>query len=78
MLFAAREDKLNSDNRSTLNNFQADLTTQLDILCKLLAGSTSRQSEYLQGVEILCRSFLEVHNKVKLSTWLYKILINLI
>ncbi|KAH6762178.1 P-loop containing nucleoside triphosphate hydrolases superfamily protein [Perilla frutescens var. hirtella] len=63
----AREDKLNSDNRSTLNSFQADLTKQLDTLCKLLTGSTSRQSEYLRCVENLCNSFLEVHNKAALE-----------
>lgn len=70
LLFAAREDKLNSENRSTLNSYQADLTKQLDKLCKLLDGSTSQQNEYLRGVEILCQSFLEVHNKVYFSTWL--------
>ncbi|KAI3471800.1 hypothetical protein Pfo_028453 [Paulownia fortunei] len=59
----AREDKLNTDNRSTVNSFQADLTQQLDTLCKLLAGSTSRQSEHLQCVENLCNSFLKVHDK---------------
>ncbi|XP_057777957.1 kinesin-like protein KIN-5C [Salvia miltiorrhiza] len=59
----AREDKLNSDNRSTLDNFQADLSKQLDTLCNLLAGSTSRQCKYLQCVEDLSNSFLEAHNK---------------
>lgn len=62
--FPAREEKLNSDNRSTLDNFQADLSKQLDTLCNLLAGSTSRQCKYLQCVENLCNSFIEAHNKV--------------
>ncbi|KAL7096589.1 hypothetical protein ACP275_10G087800 [Erythranthe tilingii] len=70
----AREDKLNAGNRSTVNSYQADLTQQLDTLCKLLAGSTSQQSEHLQCVENLCISFLEVHDtaavelKKKVST----------
>ncbi|KAK6147232.1 hypothetical protein DH2020_018144 [Rehmannia glutinosa] len=59
----AREDKLNTDNRSTVNCFQADLTQQLDALSKLLAGSTSQQSEHLKCVEKLCNSFFKVHEK---------------
>ncbi|GFQ04640.1 125 kDa kinesin-related protein [Phtheirospermum japonicum] len=59
----AREDKLNTDNRSTVNCFQTDLTIQLDTLSKLLAGSTSQQSEHLECVEKLCNSFLKVHEK---------------
>ncbi|KAL0374854.1 UNVERIFIED_CONTAM: Kinesin-like protein KIN-5C [Sesamum radiatum] len=59
----AREDKLNADNRSTVNSFQADLTQQLNTLSNLLAGSVCRQSEHLHRVENLCNSFLEVHDK---------------
>ncbi|KAL0410132.1 UNVERIFIED_CONTAM: Kinesin-like protein KIN-5C [Sesamum latifolium] len=59
----AREDKLNADNRSTVNSFQADLTQQLNTLSNLLAGSVCRQSEHLQRVENLCNSFLDVHDK---------------
>ncbi|KAL6559172.1 Kinesin-like protein KIN-5C [Orobanche hederae] len=59
----AREDKLNANNRSTVNCYQADLTRQLDTLSKLLAGSTSQQSEHLECVEKLCTSFLKVHEK---------------
>ncbi|KAG6437221.1 hypothetical protein SASPL_102133 [Salvia splendens] len=70
----AREDKLNSDNRSTLDNFRADLSKQLDTLCNLLPGSISRQCKYLQSVENLCNSFLLAHNTVNFSTicWLHK------
>ncbi|KAL0344803.1 UNVERIFIED_CONTAM: Kinesin-like protein KIN-5C [Sesamum radiatum] len=59
----AREDKLNADNRSIVNSFQADLSQQLGTLCDSLASSVSRQSEHLQSVENLCNAFLQVHDK---------------
>lgn len=61
---AAREDKLNDDNRSTVNSFQSDLTQQLGTLSSSLAASVSRQREHLQIVENLCNSFLQIHDKV--------------
>ncbi|KAK4419401.1 Kinesin-like protein KIN-5C [Sesamum alatum] len=63
----AREDKLNADNRSTVNSFQADLTQQLNTLGNLLAGSVCRQTEHLRRVENLCNSFIEVHDKAALD-----------
>lgn len=66
-MFAAREDKLNVDNRSTVDNFQSDLSQQLSTLCKSVAKSVSQQSEHLMCVENLCNSFLQVHDKVLLS-----------
>ncbi|GER43414.1 kinesin family protein [Striga asiatica] len=63
----AREDKLNSDNRSTVNSFQSDLAQQLATLCSLLTASVSRQSEHLQCVENLCNSFLQVHDKASVE-----------
>lgn len=62
----AREDKLNVDNRSVVNDFQADLVQQLGSLCNTLASSMSRQNEHLQCIEKLCQSFLDIHNKVLL------------
>ncbi|XP_058204885.1 kinesin-like protein KIN-5C [Rhododendron vialii] len=59
----AREDKLNVDNRSVVNDFQADLVQQLGSLCNTLATSMSRQNEHLQCIEKLCQSFLDIHNK---------------
>ncbi|PIN09034.1 Kinesin-like protein [Handroanthus impetiginosus] len=59
----AREDKLNADNRSTVNSFQVDLVEKLGALCSSLAASVSRQSEHLQCVENLCNSFLQLHDK---------------
>ncbi|XP_073143439.1 kinesin-like protein KIN-5C [Henckelia pumila] len=75
----AREDELNSYNRSIVNSFQAELSKQLGALGNLLAASLSRQSEHLQLVDKLCVSFLQVHdkaakelkNKVSLSKALY-------
>ncbi|KAI3447447.1 hypothetical protein Pfo_004112 [Paulownia fortunei] len=63
----AREDKLNVDNRSTVNSFQADLGQQLGTLCSSLAASVSLQSEHLQCVENLCNSFLQVHDKASVE-----------
>ncbi|CAA0842965.1 Probable 125 kDa kinesin-related protein [Striga hermonthica] len=63
----AREDKLNSDNRSTVNSFQSDLAQQLATLCSSLTASVSRQSEHLQCVENLCNSFLQVHDKASVE-----------
>ncbi|KZV48967.1 125 kDa kinesin-related protein-like [Dorcoceras hygrometricum] len=75
----AREDKLNSYNRSIVNNFQAELSKQLGTLGNLLAASLSQQCERLHLVDKLCISFLEVHdkaanefkNKVRASKALY-------
>ncbi|CAI9781876.1 unnamed protein product [Fraxinus pennsylvanica] len=64
---AARGDKLNADNMSTVYTFQAELVQQLGTLCNTLATSISYQSEHLQCVENLCNSFLEVHDKVFVS-----------
>ncbi|KAK7337255.1 hypothetical protein VNO77_17820 [Canavalia gladiata] len=58
-----REDRLNSDNRVVLNNFQAELSQQVGSLCNTVATSLSEQNEHLQGVEKLCHSFLDVHDK---------------
>ncbi|KAG8374100.1 hypothetical protein BUALT_Bualt11G0095800 [Buddleja alternifolia] len=63
----AREDKLNADNRSTVDSFQADLAQQLGTLCNSLAASVSRQSEHLQCVDNLCNSFLQVHDKASIE-----------
>lgn len=59
----AREDKLNSDNRSVVNNYQEDLAQQIASLCNMLATSTSQQTESLQSIEKVCHSFLDVHDK---------------
>ncbi|CAA0822513.1 Probable 125 kDa kinesin-related protein [Striga hermonthica] len=63
----AREDKLNADNRSTVDTFQSDLAQKLATLCSSLTASVSQQTEHLQCVENLCNSFLQVHDKVSLE-----------
>ncbi|XP_022888530.1 kinesin-like protein KIN-5C [Olea europaea var. sylvestris] len=63
----AREDKLNADNRSTVDTFQGELAQQLGTLCKTLATSISHQTEHLKCVENLCNSFLKVHDKAALN-----------
>ena len=62
--FIGREDKLNTDNRVVVNNFQVELAQQIGSLCNLVASSASQQNEHLQSVEKLCCSFTDIHNKV--------------
>ncbi|KAK6126423.1 hypothetical protein DH2020_039811 [Rehmannia glutinosa] len=63
----SREDKLNADNRLTVNSFQTVLSQQLLTLCSSLGASVSRQNEHLQCVENLCNSFLQVHDKASVE-----------
>ncbi|GAV82946.1 Kinesin domain-containing protein [Cephalotus follicularis] len=58
-----REDKLNADNRTLVNNFQVELDQQIGALCNVVAASTSQQNKHLQCVEKLCHSFLDIHGK---------------
>ncbi|OIW11363.1 hypothetical protein TanjilG_19619 [Lupinus angustifolius] len=57
-----REDKLNSDNRTLVNNFQVELAQQVGSLCNTVATSLSEQNAHLQCVEKLCRSFLGIND----------------
>ncbi|PHT25215.1 hypothetical protein CQW23_35149 [Capsicum baccatum] len=63
----AREDKLNTDNRSVVDTFQSELAKQLGSLSSTVAMSVSRQNEHLQRVEKICRDFLESHDKAALD-----------
>ncbi|WJX84841.1 Kinesin-like protein KIN-5C [Trifolium repens] len=58
-----REDKLSSENRAVVNNYQAELAQQVGSLCNVVATSLSEQNGHLQGVEKLCNSFLGIHDK---------------
>ncbi|KAF8403314.1 hypothetical protein HHK36_011416 [Tetracentron sinense] len=59
----AREENLNVENRSVVNNFQAELAEKIDSLCSAVTTSISRQNEHLQSVEELCHSFMDFHDK---------------
>ncbi|ONK71285.1 uncharacterized protein A4U43_C04F6900 [Asparagus officinalis] len=63
----AREDKLNAANRSTVNNFQGDLTEKVTALCKLVAASMEKQNKHLRSVENFCQSCLNFHEKAVLE-----------
>ncbi|KAK4343197.1 hypothetical protein RND71_039013 [Anisodus tanguticus] len=63
----AREDKLNTDNKSVVNNFQTELAKQLGSLSSTVARSVSRQNEHIQCVEKFCHNFLESHDKAVLD-----------
>ncbi|KAK7378809.1 hypothetical protein VNO80_04257 [Phaseolus coccineus] len=58
-----REDRLNSDNRAVVNNYQVELAQQVGSLCNTVATSLSEQNEHLEGVKKFCHSFLDVHDK---------------
>ncbi|CAL0310527.1 unnamed protein product [Lupinus luteus] len=58
-----REDKLNSDNRTVVNNFEVELAQQVGSLRNTVAQSLSKQNEHLQSVEKLCHSFLGINDK---------------
>ncbi|CAN1772180.1 Kinesin-like protein KIN-5C [Linum perenne] len=60
---AGREDKLQSENRSLVDRFQAELSQQIGCLRSIVAKSSSQQDEHLQSVGNLCHSFLEMHDK---------------
>ncbi|PKI49351.1 hypothetical protein CRG98_030279, partial [Punica granatum] len=57
----AREDKLNADNRSVVDNYMSELAQQVASLCDTVNGSVSKQSEHLNCVEKLCHSFQHAH-----------------
>ncbi|KAK4730701.1 hypothetical protein R3W88_023689 [Solanum pinnatisectum] len=63
----AREDKLSTDNRSVVDNFQTELAKQLGSLSSTVATSVSRQIEHLHHVEKICHNFLESHEKAALD-----------
>uniref|UniRef100_A0A9I9CWP1 Kinesin-like protein n=1 Tax=Cucumis melo TaxID=3656 RepID=A0A9I9CWP1_CUCME len=58
-----REDKLNTENRAVVDNYQIELTQQIGSVCNIVSTSLSRQNEHLQCVENICHSFLDKHEK---------------
>ncbi|KAK9153649.1 hypothetical protein Sjap_001129 [Stephania japonica] len=60
----AREDKLNAENRSMVDNFQAYLIEKIGTLCNTIDRSMSQQNEHLGSVEKLCNSFLDTHEQL--------------
>lgn len=62
--YAAREDKLNADNRSVVNKFESELTQDIKSLCNMVATSSSQQNEQLQCIEKFCHTFININDKV--------------
>ncbi|KAL3536093.1 hypothetical protein ACH5RR_004554 [Cinchona calisaya] len=62
-----REDKMNADNRSVVNNFQTELAQQVSSLREMVNGSIYQQNEHIECVDKLCHSFLESHEKAILD-----------
>ncbi|XP_020672264.1 kinesin-like protein KIN-5C isoform X2 [Dendrobium catenatum] len=59
----AREDQLNSTNRSLVDKFQANLAERISTICNLLVSSIKRQNKHLQSIENLSKSCLDFHDK---------------
>lgn len=59
-----REDKLNADNKTLVNNYQVELADQISSLCNMVMKCMSRQLEHIQSVEKLCHSFVDGQDKV--------------
>lgn len=59
-----REDKLNADNKSVVNNFLTELARQVASLRIVVDGSLSQQNEHLDRVEKFCQSFQQAHERV--------------
>ena len=62
--YTGREDKLSSDNRSVVNNYQFELSQQISSLKNFVENSLCCQKGHIQSVENLCQSFLDTHDKV--------------
>lgn len=58
-----REDKLSADNKSVVDDYQAELVKRLGSLCSTVAASMSQQNENLQSIDKLCHSLLDNHNE---------------
>ncbi|KAJ6800792.1 kinesin-like protein KIN-5C isoform X2 [Iris pallida] len=58
----AREDQLNTKNRSIVNNYQADLQEKVSTLCKIVVASMGWQNKHIKSVEKLCQSSLDFHD----------------
>ncbi|XP_021766534.1 kinesin-like protein KIN-5C [Chenopodium quinoa] len=57
-----REDQLNADNKSVVENYQTELLKRLGSLCSTVASSMSQQNENLQSIDKLCHSMIDNHN----------------
>lgn len=62
-----REDKLNADNKSVVNNFLTELARQVASLRTVVDGSLSQQNEHLDCVEKFCHSFEQAHETAVLN-----------
>ncbi|KAH7512183.1 hypothetical protein FEM48_Zijuj12G0063400 [Ziziphus jujuba var. spinosa] len=58
-----REEKLNTENRSVVDNYQLELSEQISSLRNIVSKSMSRQSEHIQCVEKFCHSFIDTQDR---------------
>lgn len=59
-----RKDKIEDGNRILVQQFQSQLTKQLDILHKSVAASVTQQEQQLKGMEEDMQSFVSTKGQV--------------
>lgn len=59
-----RKDKIEDGNRILVQQFQSQLTKQLDVLHKSVAASVTQQEQQLKGMEDDMQSFVSTKDQV--------------
>ena len=62
-----RKDKIEDGNRILVQQFQCQLTKQLDVLHKSVAASVTQQEQQLKGMEDDMQSFVSTKDQVWLA-----------
>jgi len=66
-VISERKDKIEDGNRVLIQNFQSQLTQQLEVLHKTVASSTTQQEQQLKGMEEDMQSFVSTKTEVFLT-----------
>lgn len=62
--FPERKEKIEDENRALVQQFQSQLTKQLDTLHKTIASSVTQQEQQLKGIEEDMQSFVSKKTEV--------------
>lgn len=76
MLVSERKDEIEDRNRIVIQNFQSQLTQQLELLHKTVAASVTQQEQQIKEMEGDMQSF--VSTKTKVSRLRYDLIIYLV
>lgn len=63
-MISERKDKIEDGNKVLIQNFQSQLTQQLEVLHKAVASSTTQQEQQLKGMEEDMQSFVSTKTEV--------------